>query len=67
MKGSNKKFTTGNKQLEYKGKELSKFSSLKNGCICKSYAVQGFTCNCRCMYRFSSYIHYNYLKQDKKE
>ena len=29
MKGSNKKFTTGNKQLEYKGKELSKFSSLK--------------------------------------
>ena len=56
---SNKKVTIGNMFLEYKGKGLSKFSDLKYGLICKSCAVQGFTCNRGCMCGLGSHMNCN--------
>ena len=64
---NNKKITTGTKWLGYKGKGLPKFPDLKHGRVCKSYVVQGFTCNHGRTCRFDGHVYYNQLKQDDKE
>jgi len=62
-----KKQSSGMKWLRYTGQGLPKFPILKHGRICKSYAVQGFTCNRGERCRFGGHVHFSKLKPEDKD
>ena len=67
MSSGKKKVAAGNKWLKYSGKGLPKLPELRHGKICKTFILQGFSCNGGEKCRFGGHVSYGELKPVDKD